>query len=147
MFKFSSNSWHFKLANVGTERVYDWVETDICTYIRKVLAGFFVLCLFTMLGIIACLFIGLGVYENVRWVMGWGDIGPAALLLDGATLLIGSMLVIDLMKHKIRAKVYERLYNKMVLKKQQPDNFLVAVYKKFKEKTCYKVTFDENRDR
>lgn len=146
MINFSSDSWHFKLANFGKDRVPDWLETDICRYSRAVIAGFFA---FAMITFLCCILLGvitLAVYEHYQWFTGQGEFGPAAFLVDGTILLIGFMVLLEMMKHKFRAFSNQRFYNKMVEKKE-PDNFLFVLYMKFKEKTCYKVTFDENSSR
>lgn len=148
MVKFSRDSWHYKLANFGSDRVAYWLETDICSYSRKVFAGFITFVMITFLCCVLLGIIALAVYEHYMWFTDQGSFGPAAFLVDGTIILIGGIALIEVFKHKIRRYSNQRYWDKLTgVKKTKPDNFLVTLYKKFKDKTCYKVTFDEDCSR
>lgn len=146
MIKFSTDSWHYKLANFGKDRIPDWLETDICRYSRAVVSGFIALIMITFLCCILVGFMSYAVYEHYQWFAGQASLGPVAFLLDCTILFVVCIVTLEMLKHKIRAFSDKKVYNKL-FNTAPPDNFLLVLYRKFKEKTCYKVTFDETSDR
>lgn len=142
MIKFSNNSWHFKLANFGKDRVPDWLETDICRYTRAVIAGavWAVFCIVVTSAILSL--IGFAIYENYLWIVG-EKLGPVGFIADITLFVILALVALEISKDKIR-KYSNQKYWAKITKEKQPDNFLYTVYLKFKEKTCYKVIFDKD---
>lgn len=139
-FKLSAKSWHFWLSNFGTDnRLYAYEITDICTYIRRIIRGILML-IGAVLG--TCLLVtwsGLSFYDIYVWIAdGFADkIGFAGFLflilsaVGGATALVAKGV-----------DAY-REYRWKHPKKEKPSTFVALAYRKFKNKTCFKISFKE----
>lgn len=135
MIKFNRNSWHLKLANFGSTRVADWLETDICTYIRAVIAGaVWAVFIFSVISVILSL-LAYALYENYLWVAG-EKLGPVGFILDISILVILALICYDITCMKLRN------FRRKPRKVRKSDSFVSATYRKFKDKTCYKVGFE-----
>ena len=139
--KFSKNSWHYKLASFGT---YDYFISDnLCKYCWQVIKGFafglLVLSFFTVIlycAIVEPIIYLLVVYETGIWVMPTSPALPIGLGVWGAVFVI-------LLGEGIRVS-YRRIaqYNAQREGLPQPkDSFIVAVWRKFHDKTCAKLEF------
>lgn len=139
MIKFSNKSWHFKLANLGERRVWASDTLDICTYIKYVASGTFFVLVIAVLSLLAVGVISFALYENVVWFMG-EQLGPVGFVFDVALVLILSIVVIELIKIKYRHWKWIGRYSKS---KKRSDSFVPTVYRKFKHKTCFKITIED----
>ena len=127
-FELKRKSWHYLLANFGSDRVC--LESDICTYIRSVMIGafwfaavlavglFFAGCsLFAIGNLFSWLFLG---YELAQVTITMGIIYFAFLCL--ITYLLVSEKVQDIMR-------------------DSEPGFVHLVYHSWKDKFCAKVEF------
>lgn len=134
-----SNSWHLWLANWGHTRIRTERGTDICSYIRAVIAG-----TFNMIGV--SVFVGLllgciGFMELsfLVWVYqcitgGFGDPSvPAAL-----GLFVNSLLLFAFTVHYVQ----EWWNNREVPEEPAEPGFIGLARQKFKNKTCFKIDFE-----
>lgn len=143
---FSLNSWHWRLVSgVGTLRGAEYVEsgetfsTDICTYIRAVIKALIAVAITTLLAL------------GIVFITAHGIAYLAAIILNGAlvepnfhavvfmvsAVVIGSILGLTYLHEKYREWKDERDYAKIASPK--PDSFVTAAYRKFKDKTCFRV--------
>ena len=143
-FTLSKKSWHWRLAvTYGSHYEYD-TETDLCTYIRNVLKGIFVVMLVIVAGGL-CISAPMG--SLAAWIVyvitnGITEMDPVAFagafLIFGFVILTGLFLlfntdtgeeVVSKVKRAVRIKI----------PKPQEDSFLVLAYRSFKDKTCVRL--------
>lgn len=151
-YTFSNKSWHFKLANVGVQRVWDFEQIDICSYIRKVLAGAItfgaaavaVVSIVTFFGY-GFITLGIWLYECITtgvWVLP----NPIARLMAISIMIAVFGCIIFGIKHLLE-KLQDRYINHVVkhrhpqLMEEKEPSFIGAAYRKFKDKTCFRITF------
>lgn len=151
-YTFSNKSWHFKLANVGVQRVWDFEQIDICSYIRKVLAGAIV---FSVM---------VAGFSFIVWVFGFGYItlgiwlfdcfstgvvtapNPIAGLVGLGTLLVLFAYIVIGIKSLLNKAIDKFVdytlkdWQPQVVKEKEP-SFITLAYRKFKDKTCFRVNF------
>lgn len=131
------NSWHYSLAKIGNNNETIWDdEMSICQYSRKVIFGA-LLTMFavTLLGIVV-FWLGLALYEIIGAIFGFAALGPAAVVLLGAVLMIGFIAVCCKIKD-----VWS--YKSRDLLKKDNNTFISSVYKSYKDKICFSVKFEE----
>ena len=141
---FSKNSWHYYLAKLAYDKPYDEVLSDvcpdICTYMRYVALGLFILLgmgvviaaagfilSHVILGIIFSLFYGVLMFT------------PEAI----AALLLGTILGVGFLSHKLFKMRQEKLLSTEYRNRIRHDGFAKNAYKSWKEKFCVKVEFRE----
>ena len=152
--KFSRDTWHWRLAGFyGNAKMrYDYhTETDrydgdICSYIRSMLYGLFrVVVLTAVLGVLAA---SLGNF--LAWVAAWimtstfipiDSLGFFTIALAAAAVvLVGVFFCISKFENWKRERQARR-HEKMMAEEyiEKPETFFQAAYRKFKDKTCFKV--------
>ena len=151
-YTFSSKSWHYKLANVGVQRVWDFEEIDICSYIRKVLAGalVFVAAFFGATAI--AIFFGYGFITLGMWFVdcltsgNWVLPNPIAglilftiLLIVFGFIIVGVRILLEKAIDKFVDYTIEHRHPQLV--KEKEPSFIAAAYRKFKDKTCFRINF------
>lgn len=127
---FKRGTWHYWLANFGEKRVYE--STDICAYIRYVLIGLFFATLFSFIGIGVVTLTLFALYDIFMWLFYNGEFTPTAKVLLLTVGMLGGIVV------SVLGFVYFK-----TLRDHSPDNFVVAAYDKFKNKTCRRVELVE----
>lgn len=146
--KLSTNSWHFYLANWGRRRVYHDDAIDICSYIRKVIAGTFNLIGVTVfmglfVGIIIACYGHLAVWIYDCYVAGQLVYLPAPAFI---AMLMSALILIAVghsyYEHWAEARAEAR--KDMDIKPREP-GFVSLVAKKFKSKTCFMVEFNQDK--
>lgn len=144
-FKMKSGSWHLWLANLFTskwERFDVGDTTDICTYTRRVIRGAF-------WGSVAGLVLG----AVAAWIIfscgnlfGWLLMGYQLEFVTQLFWFImacfGIMFSIFAAKEKIVEKL-DDIGDKFANRPPKPPGFLTLAYRKFKEKTCFKLEIHE----
>ena len=146
--KFSKNSWHYKLASFGTSYDY-FISDNLCKYCWQVIKGFafglLVLSFFTVIlycAIVEPIIYLLVVYETGIWVMPTSPALPIGLGVWGAVfiILLGHGIRVSYSKYKNNRRIAQ--YNAQREGLPQPkDSFIVAVWRKFHDKTCAKLEF------
>jgi len=148
-FELDTKSWHFKLANFGTRRIREWRDdNDFCSYVRAVFWGFF---WFTLAVTGALAIIGMTgnmVYELITRVgteLLLSDLAKFTLLtyvaITGIGLMLFSMfLLFEKVIPALRTAYVKACYGSYE-KRNGPPSFFTLAYRKFKEKTCFKIKF------
>ena len=164
-FTLNQKSWHFWLANFGTNRVgYIWgdsdqperASTDFCSYLRYVLIGgfqFVLAFLFASFLTVAALFMvstmGLALYYlALSAIAGNFDLirelsGKMEEMVLGGFLFLGGITVayaVYLTKTVI-ASIQDKVGN-VSKNLEKADSFSGMTYRKFKDKTCVKLDFN-----
>lgn len=128
-----NKSWHLWLANFGEKRIYPNCGTDICEYTRAVLAGSF-------WALVAGTFILLG----TSWV-GFSLYDIALAIFTGSVLLpytIIFLMLLGAFTLLIAVAAYRAWRNSQPFEGGPPP-FGTVVYRKFKDKTCFRIKFNE----
>lgn len=134
----SAKSWHFWLANFGnTGRYYPEDTIDICSYIRSVVRGIFLLLAAIAVEIVILIttLYSLGNWFSVIFLDGY-LISPVTILVTSLYSIIGFATY--------KAKQYDRRLAEGYFSnrpKKEP-GFLKLTYRKFKNKTCFMVDFE-----
>ena len=149
----SSNSWHFWLANWGSIRVRQDEQVDICSYIRKVIAGTFNM---IGVGIVSSILIGgflLCMGSMAYWVyscisqLTWITPQPQDLLGMAVVIAVGIAFAKErfeqYMDERALRKSIEKMDDVMFHKEREP-GFMSLAYRKFKSKTCFKLQFKQD---
>ena len=151
-YTFSSKSWHYKLANVGIQRVWDFEEIDMCSYIRKVLAGAIVFSVMVAGFSFIAWFFGFGYITLGIWLFDCLSTGvvtapnPIAGLVGLSTLLVLFLFIVFGIKSLLNKAIdkfvdYTIEHQHPQLVKEKEPSFIALAYRKFKEKTCYRINF------
>jgi len=145
-FELSANSWHFKLANFGSSEFGRRVSvhgSNICEYIRAMMAGtFWLMVSLTFLGL-AALWVGFSIHDLAMCIMNGGLIAPYTLIF---LVLVACAVAVPVVvylheRHKERK---EQAFNEAIMKgewKEPEPSFLTLAYRKFKNKTCFRIEF------
>lgn len=148
-FELKTNSWHFWLSNFGTRRVREWRDdNDLCSYTQAVLQGLFWFALAAGAGLTAVGLTGNMLYEVYNYFTNdvtlglWGEIAATVYVA-----IIGILLML-LMLWFLFEKAVPAIHTgfKKVMygtheKRNRPPGFIALAYRKFKEKTCFKIKF------
>jgi hypothetical protein len=131
-----NKSWHLWLANFGENRIRPEWGTDICEYTRAVLAGtFWAVVSFSILFAVGswALF---SIYDIVNMIITGQTIEKITMVFFGGVAVLSLLLGI------IALKIWwERRPVKEAPAK--PPSFPKVVYRKFKDKTCFRIKFNE----
>jgi len=144
-FKMKSKSWHLWLANVFTDK-WDKLEagdtTDICTYTRRVIRGAFWASLATLiLGAVAAWIIF--AFGNLfGWILMGYKLEFATQLFWFIMTCLGIVAAIVAGKEKIVEKLDE-ISDRLADRPPREPGFLTLAYRKFKDKTCFKLEIQE----
>jgi len=148
-FELDTKSWHFKLANFGIRRVREWRDdNDLCSYIQAILCGsiWFIIALS-----IATVVIGLTgnmFYEIISTYgtdLAFSEYAKFTILTYVAvtsiiTFLFCTFIVFEKIIPALRTAYVKACYGSYE-KRNAPPSFLTLAYRKFKEKTCFKIKF------
>lgn len=129
-YKLKKDSWHYWLASFGDElRMYN--VTDICAYIRAMLAGLMQLIFVSIIALI----LGGGTLITIVNLFGWLFLGQE---LYQITVIFTTVFIAVITLIVIAAII--------AFTKERTDNtepgFVRLSYRKFKEKTCSLVEFE-----
>jgi hypothetical protein len=140
------NSWHMWLANVGVDnygKLRPGETIDICQYIRLVLFGLIKAIGATLIIILFVSWVSFSIGNLIGWLFMDYAIEPIAVIV---WITFGVLGAITTMSHLIIT--YDRYQNKRywakiykeggVLPEVKP-SFLSLAYRKFKDKTCFKL--------
>lgn len=152
--KFSQNSWHWRLAGFygNAEMRYNYeTETerydgDICSYIRSMLYGLFrVVVLTAILGLLAASLGNFGAWVVAGFMTGTfikiDALGSIIMILTAVVaLMVVFFFCISKFENWKQAR-RKRKHEQLALEKleEQPESFMRAAYRKFKDKTCFRV--------
>ena len=147
--KFSQNSWHWRLAktygNAKTRYDYetetDKYEGDICSYTRSVMWGILgALVVTAVLGIVAASIANFGAWVVVGFLVGsWVKLDPLGAIIIGIMIVValGALVIYACANYEKWKR--KRKYKRAMFEEEKPEGFVKAAYRKFKDKTCFKV--------
>lgn len=137
-FKLNPNSWHFKLATLWKTQGYKhWLintGTNICEYTWEVSRGFLKLISAFAFGAVMVAWFVKSVYDIVMLFFG-GEFTPFAFSLTIITFIFLTFFMWEGTRILFR-KVKEKTENT-----ETPPTFFGLAYRKFKDKTCFKINF------
>ena len=143
-----NKTWHSWLANKGTY-LYKGLELDFCSYSRAVFLGtLLMLCLVIALGVIIltvgsmvyCMWYAIGYYffhfPFVRDTVSIGSLG--LLMFLGIAFIVICARRSTILNRRKQSGTYES-FRHIPPPKPKPPSFLSLLYRKWKEKTCFKI--------
>jgi hypothetical protein len=145
--KISKHSWHYYLITNYTTYNPGSDLTDFCSYVRAIFVGLFsIACL---IGIGSVFFYGLIVQEVMYIISGF----DSHFIDDNNWLKVGLIIwflltfiaVCSLLKY-ITKTTYKKIMNLSSPNYKQvdkPDSVIYNIYKKYKDKVCYKIKIIE----
>lgn len=149
---FSKNSWHWRLAGFygNAEMRYDYktetdkYEGDICSYIRSMLHGLFrVVVLTAILGLLAASLGNFGAWVVAGFLVGsWVKIDVLGFLIVALTIsaaIVAAMFYVASKHEKWKRNRWARKQELAMVEEEKPEMFIQAAYRKFKDKTCFRV--------
>lgn len=147
----STEAWHFRLANYGTRRIssYDLrVGIDICTYLKLVTAGLVVMITRIALVVLGVAWIGYSLYDLFLMAVFGSDLTPPAIMLVAViAAMISALVIIGTVEwskgiaERRRSKAYADKFERGI---EEKPGFLKLAYRKFKDKTCFKIKFEDH---
>lgn len=142
-FKLSKKSLHYHIATVyGNQRKYD-DDTDLCSYISNVIGG---LCFILFLTMIGGIFIGIILGNVVAWLTFIGMNGfivPNDAAFAGCVVIVfvcGLFAIAFYQVSDFKRRVTKKIDT--IITMQRTDSFLALVYRRFKDKTCVRLTLE-----
>lgn len=149
---FSKNSWHWRLANTygNAKTRYDYktetykYEGDICSYTRSVLWGILgALVVTAALGIVAASIANFGAWVVAGIVMGsWVKLdllGAIIIAVVCVAALVALVFYLTTEHEKWKRRRWELRHKRAFLEEEKPEGFVKAAYRKFKDKTCFRI--------
>lgn len=132
-----NKSWHLWIANFAGRRIYPECGTDICEYTRAFLAGMFWFLFVAVVSTLIGTFVLGSLWNILAFMFGYHEnIHPYTFIF---ILLVGSLLTLALFMH-----VKEWYQNRPTKEKPKaPPTFAAVAYRKFKDKTCFRINFNE----
>ena len=138
---FNKNSWHYRLVNYFYN---DWnISHNLCGYFWQVVFSLFVAIL-AIFGI--AVFIYVLAIAPLMWffvLFQFGYLPPHTEAIIG--LILDTGIILTTIIYFISEKLSERREKKRIVSQQKPkqDSFIHASYRKFKDKTCMRIEFND----
>lgn len=147
------NSWHYWLAtNIGDYKEY---QKDFCAYVRSVLfsiiAGAFIVALFGSIGLFILYAIGREVYAlytcvisgwiGISTVCSYGKFEDATTGAFAGLAVCAAILAVIVLLYKRKERIRKEIYAGR--RKMPEPSFVALAYRSLKEKTCFRVEFQE----
>lgn len=131
-----NKSWHLWLANFGDKRIDPAWGTDICEYTRAVIAGTFWASVVFVLGGLFLFWTGYTFYDVYQAIFNDVDMVPPTKIY---LFLLGALVLL------VCAAVLKELWDNRPVKNAppKPPSFAKVVYRKVKDKTCFRIKFNE----
>lgn len=129
------NSWHYKLAEFAYGGNY-LPQMNICRYIQLVIKGVGLALGLALVAFVIVGWLGLALYETFGAIFDFAEIGPAAGVLYGVLVLSGGTFLFVQCSERWELKRAELLL-------PSNESFASSVYKRYKQKVCFTVTFDD----
>lgn len=138
-------TWHYRLANFGSKRVWSGDILNFCTYSRYVMYGFIHALIALFLVVFGTTWALESVYEFYMWCMynkPMHDLAIAFIAVFGSAAVgVGLGYLI----HKYLERTEDAREEKRRAKKQivKEPGFFSMLYLKFKDKTCFMVEVED----
>lgn len=140
-FNLKWNSWHRWIANFGGDRVGH--ETDICRYTRAFLTGLFWLFVVGCLGLAVLSFFGIVLLNIWDMIFNDGTILPPTAIFLGVAGALGFLAAFVTAKEVYEQRQWDREVADLAAGIVREPGFLTLAYRKFKDRTCFKIRFTE----
>jgi len=134
-----TSSWHYKLADIASDhKLYNEANVTVCAYIRKVIygAGIAGFILSVLAGLAA--FIVVGLYSIVIAMLGISEWNSPAVAMAVVLGLISTLVLY------VTANSFWKEKMAPSLLKESNHSFSSQVYKKYKQKICFNVEFEDD---
>jgi hypothetical protein len=131
-----NKSWHLWLANFGEKRIKPEWGTDICEYTRAVLAGMFWATVTFSILLLVGSWAAFSVYDVVNMLI------TGQMIEKFTMVFFGGVGVLSVMFGLAFLKIW---WDRRPVKEApaKPPSFPKVVYRKFKDKTCFRIKFNE----
>lgn len=156
--KMNSKSWHYKIAtNFGSYRSWGSGSGDFCDYVRNFILGLFMLSIFCGLGLVALYFLVRLLWSGYTcWISRMFGTSMACTFGNPEQITLGIVVfacfallfikgvtwLIEYEREKKHAQQIALLRGEISHKDVRP-GFIVSAYRSIKEKTCYRIEFEE----
>lgn len=127
------NSWHYWLAKKGGLWEHD---TDICTYIRKVINGTIKMLAMCVAAAVSGVVVILGTVNLVSAIFYGVTLNPVGVIVIG--VLVAMVLIFSAFVYV--EKILPRLRRNHI---EKEPGFITLAYHKFKDKTCVRVRIEQ----
>lgn len=134
------DSWHRWVANFGDRRVGS--STDICAYTRAFLVGSFWLFVVGCLASAGIGFVGIVLWNIIDMIFNGAGILPPTVVTFGVILTLGVLFIFMSTKEIIQERRWEQEKADIAAGIVREPGFVALAYRKFKDKTCFKIKFD-----
>lgn len=149
-FTLNANAWHFRLANYGQTRIDDYdVEygMDICTYVRAVLRGLLSVLFTVVITVGLTAWVGYSIYDIYQIIAGGPkEVSPGTAIfvaVIAAIIIAGTMAVLGVTVREATYRYRDYSRDKQTTCKENQPGFIKLAYRKFKDKTCFKIKFED----
>lgn len=143
---FSKNSWHYKLASLGSSRIEEEYRVDFCTYLRAMLKAIIGIAFMLLIGIFTVVVCVNCVSNLLAWVV-YCIVNLDLSLPDPeavVSLFFGVVALLYYFGKFVSQKIteYKRTHPLIQVYKKKGPSFLKVAYQKFKSKTCFYIDFE-----
>ena len=137
--------WHFRLANIGSKRVWLGDKLNFCTYSRYVMYGFFHVLFALLLIVFGAIWALESFYEFYMWCVynkPMQDLAIAFIAVFGSGVAgVGlGYLIYKCLERTEEARAKKRRAKKQMVKEP---GFFGMLYSKFKDKTCFMIKVED----
>ena len=131
-YTFSKDSWHYKMCALGdADFKYKAQNMDMCEYIRVVIGKMITLALGSILLLALVGLLLLSWYDLVAWLFFDAEIHKSSIpmfIVQGGLLMFVGLIAI-------------KVYLEKREESGEDPSFVTVAYRKFKDKTCSRVSF------
>jgi len=129
-----NKSWHLWLANFGEKRIYPNCGTDICEYTRAVMVGSFWALVAGTFITLGTLWVGFSFYDIALAIFTGSALLPYSIIF---LMLVGAFVLL------VTIVAYKEWRKMQPSEPPKPPSFTAVAYRKFKDKTCFRIKFNE----
>lgn len=143
--KFSTSSWHYKLATFGGYSDWSTRSRNICAYLRRIVAG---IVKGILLGALSLAIVSLMLYGLYSFVVHFhglrhvNELAAIGILLDAIVLVIGSLGIFFQLK-----ETYGWKFGSKVPAAPPKPSFIAEAYRSWADKTCVQLEFESTESK
>lgn len=139
-FTLKSDSWHYWIANFAERRVTT-SGSDICSYTRAFIAGMIWFLIVAFLSTTLSIWALVSIVDIGNWLIFGGYLPPYSQVFGLVVVAMAGILgtVAGIMYTK--DQIHERSLRNIEANRDKPPSFVKLAYRKFKDKTCFKINF------
>lgn len=143
-YKMKDGSWHLWLANFSQDKwskLEKGDKTDICSYTRRVIRGAFLSFMLFSFASLVSAWIIFSFGNLFGWILLGYQLEFVTQLFWFMMSCVGIAAIIIYSKEKIIDK-FDALHDRLTDRPEKPPGFIKLAYKKFKEKTCFRLEIE-----